>query len=123
MIGLNGRSSAAALNGNGVPGSGSYLGRVDGDLGFMRSYIASAIGAHKTHVSDVSYILGNPKFLRLFSSEAPKKKSEQVYIFFFNCFVLVWFGCLSSMNAIALRKVLWEIFFMCCVVLCWCCRF
>ncbi|KAL6203297.1 hypothetical protein ACLB2K_026997 [Fragaria x ananassa] len=73
LIGLNGRSSAAALNGNGVPGS--YPGRVDGDLGFMRSYIASAIGAHKTHVSDVSYILRNPKFLRLFSSEAPKKKN------------------------------------------------
>ncbi|XP_050368733.1 ATP-dependent zinc metalloprotease FTSH 10, mitochondrial-like [Argentina anserina] len=77
LIGRNGRS--AALNGNegllGVAGSGSYLGRADGDSGFMRFYIASAIGAHKTHVSDMSYILGNPKFLRLFSSETPKKKN------------------------------------------------
>lgn len=75
----NGRS--AALNGNegllGVPGAGSFLGRIDGDLGFMRSFIASSIGAHKAHVSDVSYIIGNPKFQRLFSSEAPKKKNYE----------------------------------------------
>ncbi|XP_062015625.1 ATP-dependent zinc metalloprotease FTSH 10, mitochondrial-like [Rosa rugosa] len=74
LLSRNGRS-AAAEGLLGVPGSGSYLGRVDGDLGFMRTYIASAIGAHKTHVSDLSYILGNPKFVRLFSSEAPKKKN------------------------------------------------
>ncbi|KAM5583562.1 ATP-dependent zinc metalloprotease FTSH 10, mitochondrial-like [Rosa sericea] len=74
LLSRNGRS-AAAEGLLGVPGSGSYLGRVDGDLGFMRTYIASAIGAHKTHVSDLSYILGNPKFVRLFSSETPKKKN------------------------------------------------
>lgn len=95
MLCRNGRS--AVLNGNegllGVPGAGSFLGQIDGDLGFMRSFIASSIGAHKAHVSDVSYIIGNPKFQRLFSSEAPKKKSKQVDIFIpFLCCGLVVIG-------------------------------
>ncbi|CAB4282422.1 unnamed protein product [Prunus armeniaca] len=79
---IYGSGRSVALNGNeailGVPRLGSYLGgRVDGDLGFLRSYFASSIAAHKACVSDFSYILGNPKLRRHFSSEAPKKKNYE----------------------------------------------
>lgn len=76
----------------GVPRLGSYLGRVDGDLGFLRSYFASSIAAHKACVSDFSYILGNPKLRRHFASEAPKKKSKQVTKFGW----LIFCGLVSS---------------------------
>ncbi|XP_015874012.2 ATP-dependent zinc metalloprotease FTSH 10, mitochondrial [Ziziphus jujuba] len=60
-----------------VSGGNAYLGsRINGNLGFLRDYIAS-IGAHKAHASDFRYILANPNFRRLFSSEAPKKKNYE----------------------------------------------
>jgi AFG3 family protein len=64
----------------GVPGVNAYLGRVDGGLGFLRRYLAT-IGAHKELVSkaclsDLNRVLANPRLRRLFSSEAPKKKSK-----------------------------------------------
>ena len=77
-----------------MPGVDSYLGsRENGALGFLRGYLTS-IGARKVSASDFRYILGNPEFRRLFSSEAPKKKSKLfcfVLLFLFRvCFCLVF---------------------------------
>lgn len=60
--------------------------KFDGGLGFVRGYLAS-IGAHKdfgskSNLSDLNYLLANPRIRRFFSSEAPKKKSEQFFFFF-----------------------------------------
>ncbi|KAK9755263.1 hypothetical protein RND81_01G013400 [Saponaria officinalis] len=47
------------------------------NLGKIRSYFA-AIGANnKGCISDVKYVLGNPKLCRFFSSETPKKKNYE----------------------------------------------
>ncbi|RXI04342.1 hypothetical protein DVH24_038616 [Malus domestica] len=75
----SGRSAGLIGNGgiSGVPRFGSYLGPVDGELGFLRSYFAASIGAHKACVSDFSCILANPKLSRHFSSETPKKKNYE----------------------------------------------
>ncbi|XP_062084991.1 ATP-dependent zinc metalloprotease FTSH 10, mitochondrial-like [Humulus lupulus] len=79
---LYGGRRPATLNENegflSVAGVNTYQsgGRVDGALGFLRSYITS-IGARKVSASDFPYILGNPEFRRLFSSEAPKKKNYE----------------------------------------------
>lgn len=84
---LYGGRRPASLNENeaflGVAGVDSYLGgrNVDGALGFLRGYLTS-FGARKVFASDFRYILGNPEFRRLFSSEAPKKKSKlYVYVY------------------------------------------
>lgn len=58
----------------------TYIGRFDGQLGFVRGYLAT-IGANKEfgskgYLSDLNYVLANPRIRRFFSSEAPKKKSE-----------------------------------------------
>ncbi|KAM1581418.1 hypothetical protein ACFX10_029273 [Malus domestica] len=78
---LNGRGRSAGLIGNGgisgVPRCGSYLGPVDGELRFLRSYFAASIAAHKARVSDFSCILANPKLCLHFSSETPKKKNSE----------------------------------------------
>ncbi|XP_068338703.1 ATP-dependent zinc metalloprotease FTSH 10, mitochondrial-like [Pyrus communis] len=78
---LNGSGRSAGLIGNGgtsgVPRFGSYLGPVDGELGFLRSYFAASIAAHKACVSDFSGILASPKLCRHFSSETPKKKNYE----------------------------------------------
>ncbi|KAK4765633.1 hypothetical protein SAY86_026723 [Trapa natans] len=60
------------------PSADAYLGR---NLGFLREYIA-AIGAQKdiiskSNLSDLNYILANPKFRRFLSNEAPKKKNYE----------------------------------------------
>jgi len=48
----------------------------DANLGFLRRYLAS-IGAHRKEIlSDLNYVLANPRLRRFFSSEAPKKKSN-----------------------------------------------
>lgn len=78
---LYGGRRPATLNENegflGVPGVDSYLGgRADGTLGFLRGFVSS-IGASKSSASDFRYILANPQFRRLFSSEAPKKKNYE----------------------------------------------
>ncbi|KAM0999431.1 hypothetical protein FF1_006127 [Malus domestica] len=77
----NGSGRSAGLIGNGgtsgVPRFGSYLGPVDGELGFLRSYFAASIAAHKACVSDFSGILASPKLCRHFSSENPKKKNYE----------------------------------------------
>lgn len=79
--GLNESESFSRLS-----GVNAYLGsRIDGSLRFVRGYIAS-IGAHKAHASDFRYILANPNFRRLFSSEAPKKKSKRLPVLVWNFF-------------------------------------
>ncbi|XXG80870.1 hypothetical protein AAC387_Pa09g1641 [Persea americana] len=60
----------------------SLVGQGDGGLGFLRGYMAST-GAEKGFLSkkalqsDLGFLLANPKFSRLFSSEAPKKKDYE----------------------------------------------
>uniref|UniRef100_A0A7C8YHC8 AAA+ ATPase domain-containing protein n=1 Tax=Opuntia streptacantha TaxID=393608 RepID=A0A7C8YHC8_OPUST len=49
----------------------------DANLGFLRRYLAS-IGAHRKEIlSDLNYVLANPRLRRFFSSEAPKKKNYE----------------------------------------------
>ncbi|XP_057956695.1 ATP-dependent zinc metalloprotease FTSH 10, mitochondrial-like isoform X2 [Malania oleifera] len=59
----------------------TYLGRFDGKLGFLRTYLASIraqkeLGS-KLYLSDLNYVLANPRIRRFFSSEAPKKKNYE----------------------------------------------
>ncbi|KAM7522173.1 hypothetical protein LguiA_012075 [Lonicera macranthoides] len=59
----------------------TYIGRFDGQLGFVRGYLAT-IGANKEfgskgYLSDLNYVLANPRIRRFFSSEAPKKKNYE----------------------------------------------
>ncbi|KAJ9172372.1 hypothetical protein P3X46_015618 [Hevea brasiliensis] len=77
--GGGGRSAISRVAG-GAGGVG-HVDRFDGGLGFVRGYLAS-IGAHKEFVSkstlsDLNYLLANPRILRFFSSEAPKKKNYE----------------------------------------------
>ncbi|XP_017983574.1 PREDICTED: ATP-dependent zinc metalloprotease FTSH 10, mitochondrial [Theobroma cacao] len=59
-------------------------GNVDGlnrELGFLRGYLTS-IGApkefnSKAYLSDLNFVLANPRISRFFSSEAPKKKNYE----------------------------------------------
>lgn len=51
--------------------------RQDANLGFLRRYLAS-IGNHRKEVlSDLNYVLANPRLRRFFSNEAPKKKNYE----------------------------------------------
>ncbi|KAD8983380.1 hypothetical protein FH972_027338 [Carpinus fangiana] len=78
----------------GVPGVNA-LGRVNGRLGILRRYLAT-VGAHKAFVSkaylsDLNYVLANPRLRRLFSSEAPKKKNDNIiYIMLLSIMRLKW---------------------------------
>ncbi|XP_028092715.1 ATP-dependent zinc metalloprotease FTSH 10, mitochondrial-like [Camellia sinensis] len=60
----------------------SYISRFDEKLGFFRGCLAS-IGANKEFasksysLSDLNYVLANPRIQRFFSSEAPKKKDYE----------------------------------------------
>ncbi|XP_022755801.1 ATP-dependent zinc metalloprotease FTSH 3, mitochondrial-like [Durio zibethinus] len=65
----------------GLPRLSGNVNRLIGELGFLRGYLAS-IGAgkeftSKTYLSDLSFVLANPKIRRFFSSEAPKKKNYE----------------------------------------------
>ncbi|XWS53108.1 hypothetical protein CRYUN_Cryun11dG0129500 [Craigia yunnanensis] len=72
--GTGGRSpSLPRLSGN--------VDRLIGEVGFLRGYLAS-IGARKeftskTYLSDLNFVLANPRIRRFFSSEAPKKKNYE----------------------------------------------
>ncbi|KAG6678225.1 hypothetical protein I3842_14G069700 [Carya illinoinensis] len=62
-----------------APRVNEYLGRAYGGSGFLRGYSVT-IGAHrdltsKTYGLDFKHVPANPRFCRLFSSEAPKKKN------------------------------------------------
>ncbi|KAL7201670.1 hypothetical protein ACSBR1_033382 [Camellia fascicularis] len=57
------------------------ISRFDDKLGFLRGYLTS-IGANKgtlskPYLSDLNYLLANPRLRRFFSSEAPKKKNYE----------------------------------------------
>lgn len=80
---VNGARSALA-NRTGLrasTGDTYILNQFDDKLGFLRGYVAS-IGANKElaskshYLSDLNYVLANPRLRRFFSSEAPKKKSK-----------------------------------------------
>ena len=68
----------------------SYIRRFDEKLGFLRGYLAS-IGDRKEfaskayYLSDLNYVLANPRLRRFFSSEAPKKKSKNLCCLFVFC--------------------------------------
>ncbi|KAK9727224.1 hypothetical protein RND81_05G266800 [Saponaria officinalis] len=54
-----------------------FVSKLDPKLGFVRNYLA-AIGANNQgYLSDVKYVLGNPRLCRFFSSETPKKKNYE----------------------------------------------
>lgn len=55
----------------------SSVNRVDPNLGFLRSYLASIGAQNKYYLSDIKYALGKHSFSRFFSSEAPKKKNYE----------------------------------------------
>lgn len=74
---LHGDSRLGALSG--VPRIDVYSEGVEGGLGFFRGYVSSSVARNNGFVSNLSgfkSVAGNPRFLRLFSSEAPKKKSK-----------------------------------------------
>lgn len=51
------------------------------NLGFLRNYLATTGVQNKEYLSDIRYVLANPRFSRFFSSETPKKKSKYLIIF------------------------------------------
>ncbi|GMH12742.1 hypothetical protein Nepgr_014583 [Nepenthes gracilis] len=54
-----------------------YVDPLDAKIGLLRSYFA-LIGAHKKdYLSDLNRTLANPKFIRFFSNEAPKKRNYE----------------------------------------------
>lgn len=64
-----------------APRVDSCLGEREGMLGFLRGYFAF-VGARtkfipKESLSDLNFLIANPKLRRFFSSEAPKKKNYQ----------------------------------------------
>ncbi|KAL8225235.1 hypothetical protein R6Q57_017792 [Mikania cordata] len=63
-----------------------FDGNGDGNLGILRRCLGSLAGnkeingyglSSKVYMSDISSVLANPRFQRLFSSEAPKKKNYE----------------------------------------------
>ncbi|KAA8549291.1 hypothetical protein F0562_000975 [Nyssa sinensis] len=87
LTGGNGRRSAF-LNETFLraPYLNAYLNEFDGKLGSLRGYLAS-IGASKeillkAYLSDLNYVLANPRIHRFFSSEAPKKKKADYENFY-----------------------------------------
>ncbi|KAK3442092.1 hypothetical protein EUGRSUZ_B02324 [Eucalyptus grandis] len=72
------RSRGASLGTSRLDGA---LGGLDGKLGFVREYLASA-GAikafsAKSYLSHLNRVLANPRVHRFFSSEVPKKKNYE----------------------------------------------
>lgn len=64
-----------------APHYSTDLGQLDGGLGFLRGYLTS-IGASrglvgKSYLSDLNFVLANPRIRRFLSSEAPKKKNYE----------------------------------------------
>ncbi|GMH12263.1 hypothetical protein Nepgr_014104 [Nepenthes gracilis] len=54
-----------------------YVFLSDVKIGFLRSYLASVGHHRKVYVSDLNYVLANPKIRRFFSDEAPKKRNYE----------------------------------------------
>ncbi|XP_074290087.1 ATP-dependent zinc metalloprotease FTSH 10, mitochondrial-like isoform X2 [Silene latifolia] len=53
------------------------ISKLDHKLGFVRNYLAAIGVNNKGYLSDVKYVLGNPRLCRFFSSETPKKKNYE----------------------------------------------
>ncbi|XVF68808.1 hypothetical protein PTKIN_Ptkin11bG0030700 [Pterospermum kingtungense] len=78
------RGGGVGGTGGRLPSSPRLSGNVDrliGELGFLCGYLAS-IGAPKeftsrAYVSDLNFVLANPRIRRFFSSETPKKKNYE----------------------------------------------
>lgn len=91
---VNGARSAL-VKGTGFRAStvDTYITQVDEKLGFLRGYIASIgaskeLGSKSYYVSDLNYVLANPRLRRFFSSEAPKKKSKSTLTL-----LIIWLSC------------------------------
>ncbi|KAL4558217.1 hypothetical protein LXL04_036415 [Taraxacum kok-saghyz] len=63
-----------------------HIGQADDSVGVLKRYLGSLAAnnemfgsglSSKTYLSDIKYVLANPKFQRFFSSEAPKKKNYE----------------------------------------------
>lgn len=63
-----------------------YIGQADDNLGVLKRYLGSLAANNERHasglsskvyLSDIKYVLANPRFQRFFSSEAPKKKNYE----------------------------------------------
>lgn len=73
----NGRPVLANKSQLGSSNLSEQIDRLEGQLTFVRGYLAS-IGAHKKHnLSDPGFFLANPRLRRFFSDEAPKKKNYE----------------------------------------------
>ncbi|KAA3489635.1 ATP-dependent zinc metalloprotease FTSH 3, mitochondrial-like [Gossypium australe] len=78
------RGGGGATTGGTSPSLPLLSGSVDriiGQSGYLRGYLAS-IGAgkeftSKAYLSDLNFVLANPRIRRFFSSEAPKKKNYE----------------------------------------------
>ncbi|KAL4335398.1 hypothetical protein GQ457_07G034800 [Hibiscus cannabinus] len=64
-----------------LPRSSGNVDRLVGQLGSLRGYLASIEAAKeftpKAYLSDLNFVLANPRIHRFFSSEAPKKKKYE----------------------------------------------
>ncbi|CAI9301203.1 unnamed protein product [Lactuca saligna] len=63
-----------------------YIRQADDNLGVLKRYLGSLAAnnerygsglSSKVYLSDIKYVLANPRFQRFFSSEAPKKKNYE----------------------------------------------
>ncbi|XP_058748750.1 ATP-dependent zinc metalloprotease FTSH 3, mitochondrial-like [Vicia villosa] len=75
---LHGDSRLGAASG--VSRTNVYSDGVEGGLGFFRGYVSSSVARNHGFVSnssDFKSVAGNPRLVRLFSSEAPKKKNYE----------------------------------------------
>lgn len=84
LSGANGGRSQI-LTGSSVYQS-RYIGQADDNLGFLKRYLGSLAAnnekngfglSSKVYISDINFVLANPRIRRFFSSEAPKKKNYE----------------------------------------------
>ncbi|KAI3678293.1 hypothetical protein L6452_37580 [Arctium lappa] len=84
LSGANGGRSQI-LTGSSVYQS-RYIGQTDDNLGFLKRYLGSLAAnndkngfglSSKVYISDINFLLANPRIRRFFSSEAPKKKNYE----------------------------------------------
>ncbi|GAB4824431.1 ATP-dependent zinc metalloprotease FTSH 10, mitochondrial [Ancistrocladus abbreviatus] len=60
-----------------VSSGGEYVDGVASKMGFLRNYLSSVNAVKKVYLSDLNYVLANPKIRRFFSDEAPKRKNYE----------------------------------------------
>jgi hypothetical protein len=91
----------------GVSRTNVYSDGVERGLGFSKGYLTSAIARNNGFVSnlpDFKSIAANPRFLRLFSSESPKKKSKLG----FHCCYALMLMC-ASVSVLISIYCFWQI--------------